>query len=185
MAKSFGLREFARGFKEAIVDPIAEDWEKGYWQQRAVRARYPGADGVLNFTPVIGAVTAVDDVARDVVDTGTVSGENLAELALNRTAMGKYGRGAIDAVKRVAKSGDAARLDKRTQELKEAGWPSKGTSPRSQAGASLGAAIAAPVVATPAVGYVQHYVNKQQEANAKYGDMPIKEIAAGLRRNRE
>lgn len=70
------------GLKKAIVDPIAKDFRDGYWTQRAVRARYPAADALLNFVPYVGIATNADDLQRSVIDSGRINPGDLAGLAV-------------------------------------------------------------------------------------------------------
>jgi hypothetical protein len=138
--------------------------EDAYWYQRGARARYPGADAVLNVTPYVGMAANLDDIQRSVRDEGTVEGGDVAGLALNAATTGAYMKGMKAA---------PALIKTIAQEVKRAskGKKGHGAVPMLTAG-----------VAMAPVEYVKHYYNAQQEANAKYGDTPVSQIADDLRR---
>ena len=156
----------ARGLKETIYDPIADDVERAYWQYRAARERYPAADGVLNFVPYVGAAINADDVFRDVRDGASI-GEITADAAgaaVNLALLGKYGKAAHavgDFTKEVAST--TKRMTKNF-----AGEPAMYS-------------LAGTAVATPPVMYAAHYADKQQKADEKYGDASLNAVAAEIR----
>lgn len=154
------------GLKNAIIDPIAEDFKQAYWTQRAARARYPGADAALNFVPYVGAATNLDDVAQDVrtKQYQDVPGD-LAGAALNIGALKAYGA--------VAKSAPGA--------VKDAISAVSGATGGKRGNMPAAASFTGSAVATPVAAYIDHYATKQKEADAKYGDTPLRGIASQLR----
>jgi len=164
--------------ERSIYGAVKENLANAYWLQRAARTRYPGADGVLNFTPYVGLATAADDIGQDLYQNKHISGENLAELALNRAAMSKYGKGVVGSFKNLGKYAEKAKDDTVARSH------GRKTGHRGQ-GALLGSlgmplALAASV---PPVAYYQYYKGKQLEANEQYGDTPLRDIAKQLQAN--
>jgi hypothetical protein len=171
-----------RGLKQEIHEPIANDIKDAYWAYRAARARYPGADGVLNFTPYLGLATAAEDIAHGFLNSPSsyVTSDDFAkdaiELALNRAVFSKYGRGLFAAAKKLASfaksSGQKVRKESKGRKA----------GARAEAGTlGAGSLILGPAATIPPLAYYNHYANRQREANAQYGNTPLNEIADELR----
>lgn len=159
-------REMARGVKEAVVDPIAEDFKQAYWMQRAARTRNPKVDAALNFVPYVGVAAAADDLQHAVREgdkAGSVA--NAVEVAVNPTTMKAGLRAGIKAV-----SDDTPVVRKKFGQTYES---ARGFVGKKMAGA-LGLASGAGAAAN-------YYGHAQNDANEKYGDRPLKEIAQELR----
>lgn len=148
------LKKFFGTLLTGLIDefgkPIAEDVVKAYRMYRAARARYPAVDGVLNFVPYVGAAANADDIASDVANKQYSDIPADAIGAAVNLALAKKG---FSGVASMAKSAAGV------------------AGPRTAAKVSLiGGAF-------PAVAYVNHYLNAQEEANKKYKNMPLSEIA--------
>jgi hypothetical protein len=171
----FGMGEFFSGLKEAIYEPIKEDVKDAYWVQRAARTRYPGADGIFNFLPYVGAATVADDMAQSLYQEGTIHNSDLIEAAINRSTMGLAGKGAVNSFRSLGQYGQNAK----NQVISN----SKGnkTGDRAQAATLVAGGIPLGLVAalTP-MAYYGHYANRQENANKQYGDLPLYKIAEEL-----
>lgn len=89
-----------RGLHEALVAPIAKDFENAYWIQRAARGRYPAGDAALNFVPYVGLAANVDDMAH-ASDAGDMAGAATG-AAVNGSLVTGYAGAGMAAVKRMA-----------------------------------------------------------------------------------
>ena len=143
---------FSKGLQESIIDPLTADWKDAYWMQRAARERYPVTDAVTNFVPYLGTALNADDAIQH-IRSNQYSGVpgDLAGMALNIATV-KGGGKFVSEVSR-----DAQRM-----------------------GRSGGKAMAIGV-GFPAAAYITSYLQDQQDANKKYGDTSLKDIANILR----
>jgi len=59
------------GLKEAIVDPITNDWKQGNRAIKQVRDQHPTVDNLAGIHPYIAAAQVMNDVAAGQLDGGT------------------------------------------------------------------------------------------------------------------
>jgi hypothetical protein len=174
IAGNLSARDMYNGVKEAVVDPIKEDFKDAYWIQRAAREKYPAADAALNFIPtplgaVVGLAANADDLYHDagkgdlIKSTGDVGGALLGtgriasagKLLKSTMSDGKY---AIDAVQ------------------KKLG--TKAGAPEAAFAANFG------VIPAGAV-YAADVADSQRDANKEYKDQSVADLAKQLRAESE
>lgn len=136
------------GFADAVGKPITDDMVRAYQLQRAARARYPGADGVLNFVPYVGVATNVDDIINDIAggNYGSLPGDVASgAVGVKTTMMGA--KGLLGAARMATSQGRS------------------------------GGKVLLMGGGAPAMAYIDHYRKAQAEADKKYGDTPVLDIA--------
>ena len=66
------LREMARGLREAIVDPLAQDVRSGNRMLKKVRDQYPTIDNIAGIHPTVAAAQVANDAMAGEVDGSTM-----------------------------------------------------------------------------------------------------------------
>lgn len=134
-----------------LLDPLAQDWNNAYWNYQALRTRYPAADAVLDFVPYVGIANGVDDIRRS-LPVGDLQGtaNGAAGMAIGASTTGKYAKASVETLQELAKH--APGVAKR----------------------------AAVILSAGPMGYLDHVVESQKAANARYQDMPLADMAAQL-----